>query len=315
VALPKFRIERIKRVPREFDLFRKEIADQLAALYGERAAQEYRNGDPQRWIDAFASPQVSVYAALRGGLVCALLIGTVRPHVLQISYIHVLRSHEGEGIEGMLVLRAVNDLRLAQVAHVLIEPIPFSRLDMAAAAESLGFKRVSRQIMTARTPLVPPTDETDVEIGLLDSPGISPAAECLCAAYHDHPGKMLHYEVNSSEETRAFIWRVMSGHFGRFAPGLALRCGPSKETNGILLAAESLPGLGFILQVAVTPASQGRGNGEALIREVAGCFQNQEIDQIGLGVTKNNPARRLYERIGFRAIQDVDAFVWWKQWP
>ncbi|MCC6154607.1 MAG: GNAT family N-acetyltransferase, partial [Candidatus Hydrogenedentes bacterium] len=52
--------------------------------------------------------------------------------------------------------------------------------------------------------------------------------------------------------------------------------------------------------------------GTQLILELAHCFREAGLERIALGVTNDNPARRLYERLGFRKILPVNAYVWWK---
>jgi len=60
-----------------------------------------------------------------------------------------------------------------------------------------------------------------------------------------------------------------------------------------------------LIQIQVSPALQGRGLGERLIRQIM-----READENGadveLSVLKANPARVLYERLGFRMVSESD---------
>ncbi|MCD0505440.1 GNAT family N-acetyltransferase [Bordetella petrii] len=61
-----------------------------------------------------------------------------------------------------------------------------------------------------------------------------------------------------------------------------------------------------VVQVQVAPAWQGRGLGARLLRTV---LDQADADGLPtrLDVLKTNPARRLYERLGFRVIADGGA--------
>lgn len=68
------------------------------------------------------------------------------------------------------------------------------------------------------------------------------------------------------------------------------------------------PGYGFVdsatpeVSVAVEPARRGRGIGEALLRELLRAARARGVDAVSLSVEPDNPARRLYERLGFAPL-------------
>ena len=61
------------------------------------------------------------------------------------------------------------------------------------------------------------------------------------------------------------------------------------------------------MDIALLPEHRNRGLGGALVRELldeaaaAGCL-------VSLHVEENNPARRLYQRLGFRDVADVSFY-------
>jgi ribosomal protein S18 acetylase RimI-like enzyme len=55
----------------------------------------------------------------------------------------------------------------------------------------------------------------------------------------------------------------------------------------------------FIDEVALLPEAQGRGLGSSLVRDVMVAASERGVP-VRLSVLVNNPARRLYERLGFR---------------
>lgn len=67
---------------------------------------------------------------------------------------------------------------------------------------------------------------------------------------------------------------------------------------------QSEPGFGFIdeatpeLSISLLPAYRGRGIGTALLSRLL-SEAAQRFDAVSLSVTESNPARRLYERLGF----------------
>ena len=60
----------------------------------------------------------------------------------------------------------------------------------------------------------------------------------------------------------------------------------------------------FIGNIAIDPAWQGRGVGAAIIRDIQGAAA-REGGLVRLRVLKVNPARRLYERLGFVVVGET----------
>jgi mycothiol synthase len=58
-------------------------------------------------------------------------------------------------------------------------------------------------------------------------------------------------------------------------------------------------GLGWIDQVGVVPAARGRGLGAALVLAALSRMRAAGETEAWLNVNVDNPARRLYERLGF----------------
>jgi len=60
-----------------------------------------------------------------------------------------------------------------------------------------------------------------------------------------------------------------------------------------------------LIQIQLAPELQGRGIGEQLIRRLIDEARHAGAS-ISLNVLHANPARRLYERLGFRVVADAD---------
>ncbi|MGI9648435.1 MAG: GNAT family N-acetyltransferase [Acidimicrobiia bacterium] len=75
---------------------------------------------------------------------------------------------------------------------------------------------------------------------------------------------------------------------------------------------EDAHGQGFVdphtpeLAIAVVDQQRGRGIGLRLMEELAAIARSAGIEQISLSVSAGNPARRLYERVGYRDGSDSD---------
>jgi GNAT superfamily N-acetyltransferase len=68
------------------------------------------------------------------------------------------------------------------------------------------------------------------------------------------------------------------------------------------------PGYGFVradvpeLSVCVLPGYRGAGVGTALVAAAVAEARNRSLPALSLSVEEGNPARRLYERLGFRPV-------------
>ena len=75
---------------------------------------------------------------------------------------------------------------------------------------------------------------------------------------------------------------------------------------------ESSPGFGFIdnqtpeLSIALLPAFRGQGIGTQLLQAIIARYQELDISQLSLSVSKQNPALRLYQRLGFTTVEESD---------
>ena len=58
-----------------------------------------------------------------------------------------------------------------------------------------------------------------------------------------------------------------------------------------------------LMQIQLAPASQGRGIGAALIEALIAQARREGVP-VTLSVLKGNPARRLYDRLGFRVVAE-----------
>ena len=69
------------------------------------------------------------------------------------------------------------------------------------------------------------------------------------------------------------------------------------------------PGGPWVTEIFVEPDAAGRGIGGALLARAATALAAGDRSTLGLAVTVGNPARRLYESLGFVTLQDVRQIV------
>jgi ribosomal protein S18 acetylase RimI-like enzyme len=108
-----------------------------------------------------------------------------------------------------------------------------------------------------------------------------------------------------------FVQGVAQGAFGPSRAAFIRGIRRDGRYVAAIFGCEAALEVGFILQVAVRPECQGQGLGATLVREIAHCFSEAGLARAVLGVTVDNPARRLYERLGFTRLLPVRAYVWW----
>ncbi len=64
------------------------------------------------------------------------------------------------------------------------------------------------------------------------------------------------------------------------------------------------------LAVAVEAGFRGRGVGATLVRRILHDVVAQRLPGVSLSVEPDNPARKLYERLGFVRVGEVDGAAW-----
>jgi ribosomal protein S18 acetylase RimI-like enzyme len=71
------------------------------------------------------------------------------------------------------------------------------------------------------------------------------------------------------------------------------------------------PGYGFVdedtpeLSIAVVPGRRGRGYGDELLVALLDRARKSGYERVSLSVAQDNPARKLYERHGFREVGET----------
>lgn len=308
------RVDAIRRPPVNFAAFVDEVADGLVALYGPAAAADYRKKAPVGLASSLGHPAVHAWAATDGGgaEAQAMLVAAVRDGIGHITFVHVLAPFAGRGIEAQLAQTAVAELRARGLSGISAEPVALCPLELDDAFAALGFTRIERQLMTASLHTGALSSDVLPESTTAEPGDLVHVAQCIVEAYAGHPGRELHAEVRTRAGAESFVRAAADGAYGQTRPAYIRLVRRGGVPAGAIVGCEAAPGVGFVLQVVVCPAARRRGLGSQLMIELAQCFREAGLERMALGVTNDNSARRLYERLGFRKILPVTAYVWWR---
>lgn len=304
-------IRRISALPANAGEFLRESAAAMGELYGAQAAEYYLAHARANLEASVGHAMVYALGAFEGNHAVGMLMAVQRSPAVHMSYVHVLKSREGRAIEDRLVEQALADLQRKPVDHILCEYVPVNRMDLSATFAAHEFAQVPRLMMIAAldAPELPAVEEIHPTSNPKDWDEV---ARCLLDAYRGDPGRRLHIEMTDDRLASAFISRVAAGGFGRFRPEYITAVMDDGRCLGAAVGCEVAPDTGFILQVGVRAESRGAGMGAALVRSLLAAFRANGLRRAALGVTADNPARMLYERLGFRVRKPVDTFVWWR---
>ena len=305
-------VQPLQALPENMDAFVEEVARGIRDLYGAPAEHQYRTLARRSLVATLKHPSVWACGVCEGEDTLAYVLVTIREEAAQVHFMHVLAPYVGQGLESLLFDAAIEAAHRHGVRHILCEMVNFSPFDLKKNAERQGFRHVARSIMLAKSAMVP---RASAALGLpmqtVDPAEWESGARCLVAAYANEPGRDLHIEVHDRHRALAFISRVAAGNYGRTQSSYMLAAMDGPVCAGLVLGSEVSPDTGFVLQVVVDPAYRGQGIASRLLGRLCATFADGGKVQVGLGVTNDNPARRLYERLGFHVVHPIDAYVWW----
>jgi ribosomal protein S18 acetylase RimI-like enzyme len=300
---------RLSAPPANLDEFIDGIAAGVCEIYGEEAALAYRARAPRGFGAALAAPMAALWGVEVTRGCAALLMGILRGETAEITLIHVLPEFAGQGMEHALVATATHAFQAAGARAVLSESTQHVPMELDGAFGAAGFSSVPRGLYRVST-----AELSQATLGARnDSVPLGPAhfsgvAACIAEAYAGHPGRLIHPEVRTPVAAQDYLLRVLTGAHGPVLPNHCRVVLDGGEVIGVLLGCEVAPQTGFVLQLAVRPAARGAGIGTALLHAFAHACETAEVPAVALGVTLDNPARNLYEKLGFRMQRPVTAY-------
>lgn len=258
-----------------------------------RAFREYLTASRVDWIGVFDPDRgfgSSAMAILIPGRSALLLLPLAEPE----RYTAALEK----------VLRRLAMLRLAFVQS-LVEP---GIVGKAAALEAAGFWRLTQLIYLERDPTYP----------WLDPPGDA----YTWTAYGPETHARFHAAIEQSYQGSAdcpeltalrTIDDAIASHRAGGASGAAYweLLGENGRDVGVLLLAAIAGGQALeVSYMGLAPEARGRGLGAAMLRRALDRARARRAKLLTIVVDeRNRAARRLYERLGFRAAATRDAYL------
>lgn len=288
-----------------------ESAAGIEALFGARASKDYRSRASVQLEASLAVSEIDAYAVFEGEAAVGLSIAAVSGETGVVSFIQVLSSHGGTGIEADLLLQSVESLRQRGVRHIVSDFVPLCPLELEAPLATLEFSRLDRAVMVEVLPETPGDGPVGFKITRpARRDDFENMAQAIAEGYAGHMDTPLHPDLATREGALAYVENACGGGQGEARPEYARVIEIDGGIAGVLFGAETLSGVGFILHVVVRPQYTGRGFGSALLRDARTEFLKHGMDRFALTVSTGNPAVGLYERLGLAIRRRYTAFTW-----
>lgn len=306
-----YRVMPLEDVPAAADALGHDLGMGMAEIYGLSNGHLLASLIVQGLHINLKHPDVVLLGVFAEGELAGAAMGIARTPVGELSWLHIFSKFEGTQAEQILLEEMVRRLRDdATTLGVIVEYLPFHRSELDGEFQLLGFQKMERLIMTADLPLALAGRKQTVP---LEMRHFDSAAQCLMEAYREHPSRSLHPETHGYRNAVDYLHRVWSGNYGAVRPEtLRVCCDAAGAVTALCIGSQMLPGLGFIVQIVTHPRAQGQGLGTALLTEVCQNFHASGLERVALGVTGDNPARALYERLGFQAGRPFRSYYWWR---
>jgi ribosomal protein S18 acetylase RimI-like enzyme len=180
--------------------------------------------------------------------------------------------------------------------------------------EREGFRTYWRDFLRvdlASTP-APMADAAFVHLEPWRSTDLPEAAALMQAAYQGEIDAQLDRMYDTQAGCRAVLENILRQQgIGRLVSDASVLARHRGQVIGFILITEISPGQGHLAQVAVLPAYQRRGVGRMLLRHSMSRLTALAFDTLSLIVSRDNqPAFRMYQRVGFASIVVLPVFVW-----
>ena len=225
------------------------------------------------------------------------------PHLAQDVSLRVARDLLEEALVGVRQAVTTGEV-FAELAEVP-EPV-------AQALAMLGFVGVERVIMRAvldgqlwRVVTPPGYAIRGWQAGDLDA-----AADVIYGANLGTLDAQIIPELRSLDGVRHIVRQTVNGRYGAFdAEASGAIVTDEGEVVAVTLATQRRSGQGFTAEICVLPDHRRHGLARALLVRTHACLLAGGVTTGMLGVTGGNPARRLYEALGYTPVGSVWSYV------
>jgi ribosomal protein S18 acetylase RimI-like enzyme len=159
-----------------------------------------------------------------------------------------------------------------------------------------------------------PTAVAGLRLERWDDRFFAPCARLIQLAYANHMDGEINDQYRSESGALKFLKNIiLLPGCGQFQPqaSFVLRPPHSHELAGVVLTSLVAPGVAHITQICVMPGYQRHGIGRRLMEAAIEALRARGISELSLTVTAaNEPAVRLYRKLGFAPIKTFTAGVW-----
>ncbi|MBI4893198.1 MAG: GNAT family N-acetyltransferase [Acidobacteria bacterium] len=147
---------------------------------------------------------------------------------------------------------------------------------------------------------------------------LNDAAELIAEVYADHIDSQINDQYHTPNGARRFLQNIVQypgcGQFAAECSWVAVN--GMGQMRGLCLSSMVHRTTGHIAQICLGPELRGLGGGYELLRRGIVALAEAGAVEVSLTATSSNqPAIRLYERFGLRAIYEFEAMVWDRLWP
>ena len=238
----------------------------------------------------------------------------------------VYAAGEGEGrpspVSARLLAHLLEMLQATPgVARIESQLLMFPPGALDAAVQGRGFRSFPRLFMLARLdhPAMPAPAAARPDAGALRTLRWQPefyneAAALIHRCYLGHGDASINDQYQSVAGAQRFLHNIIRfPGCGVFDPegSLLLQDPRSGTLQGMLLCSRVRPDVGHITQLCVNPALRGLGLGHLLLQRSAEDLRRRGFTSVSLTVTEDNePARALYDQLGFNALHRFEAMTW-----
>ena len=283
-----------------------EILPGFREIYGPEAADHYELAGATGMAASIVRSDVLAFGCASEGVVCALLLAKRENTRTTLSFLHVLQPFRRSGAGEALLNFALESL--GQHHDIFTEFILFHPMELDNLFRKRGFAMIERQLMCCPTASQFPSCPGKFEFTHPEPADLHALAEVLTNTYRGHPERFLFPEVQSESQALDYLLRAAVGQFGRHGSTHTLAAWKDGQCAGFGIGCQVLPGVGFVLHLAVDTTFQGSGLGTSLLQGLSAAFADEALDYIALGVTCDNPAVKLYQRAGFRVKTRIPVY-------
>ncbi len=230
----------------------------------------------------------------------------------RINFVHVLSSQDKE-LLAILIKKAADELRRKGATRITSEAlIVRDETDIQETFRELGFQVLKRMFMSLD---VKGLTEVPVPVGYTliswDDTYIEKVGELLYDANLEGLDRMIYPELKSVEGATRMVRTLRNGPASPFDEKASTIAVCNGVVVGAVLFCRISPDQGFVAEMAVARAHQGKKLGKALLAKSLSTAHKCGIKTVGLGVTEDNlPAMNLYRTLGFTSKRRVYAYIW-----